>query len=49
MENGQVSEQGTYEELTQPGTRFNLLVRSQLLSPAPALLDTVIDAAEVVA
>ncbi|KWU41912.1 hypothetical protein RHOSPDRAFT_12592, partial [Rhodotorula sp. JG-1b] len=31
MEDGVVAEQGTYDELAQEGTRFNLLVRSQLL------------------
>ncbi|GAA5965493.1 hypothetical protein JCM3765_003305 [Sporobolomyces pararoseus] len=39
MENGRVAEQGTYEELSREGTRFNYLVRSQLLggpTPYPA-------------
>jgi ABC-type multidrug transport system fused ATPase/permease subunit len=31
MENGKVAEQGTYDELSREGTRFNHLVRSQLL------------------
>jgi ATP-binding cassette subfamily B (MDR/TAP) protein 10 len=31
MENGRVAEQGTYDELSREGTRFNHLVRSQLL------------------
>ncbi|GAA6018263.1 hypothetical protein JCM11491_005128 [Sporobolomyces phaffii] len=31
MEHGKVAEQGTYEELSREGTRFNYLVRSQLL------------------
>lgn len=31
MEHGKVAEQGTYEQLSKPGTRFNNLVRSQLL------------------
>lgn len=35
MENGRVAEQGTYEELAREGTRFNYLVRSQLLGGAP--------------
>ncbi|GAA5991333.1 hypothetical protein JCM11641_004802 [Rhodosporidiobolus odoratus] len=35
MENGQVAEQGTYEELAREGTRFNYLVRSQLLGGVP--------------
>ncbi|GAA6033757.1 hypothetical protein JCM8097_004420 [Rhodosporidiobolus ruineniae] len=37
MEDGRVAEQGTYDELAREGTRFNYLVRSQLLGgPAPA-------------
>ncbi|GAA5862327.1 hypothetical protein JCM1840_004146 [Sporobolomyces johnsonii] len=36
MENGCVAEQGTYDELAREGTRFNYLVRSQLLGGAPA-------------
>ncbi|BGP12325.1 ATP-binding cassette permease mdl1 [Rhodosporidiobolus nylandii] len=37
MENGKVAEQGTYDELAREGTRFNYLVRSQLLGgPVPA-------------
>jgi len=36
MENGKVAEEGTYEELSREGTRFNYLVRSQLLGgPTP--------------
>lgn len=35
MEDGVVAEQGTYDELAQEGTRFNLLVRSQLLGGPP--------------
>jgi hypothetical protein len=35
MENGVIAEQGSYEELKREGTRFNQLVRSQLLSSAP--------------
>ncbi|GAA5855011.1 hypothetical protein JCM8547_002344 [Rhodosporidiobolus lusitaniae] len=35
MEDGKVAEQGTYEELAREGTRFNYLVRSQLLGAAP--------------
>ncbi|GAA5907996.1 ABC transporter ATP-binding protein [Sporobolomyces salmoneus] len=31
MEGGRVAEQGTYDELSREGTRFNHLVRSQLL------------------
>ncbi|GAA6051924.1 hypothetical protein JCM3770_006579 [Rhodotorula araucariae] len=34
MENGVVAEQGTYDELAREGTRFNYLVRSQLLGGA---------------
>lgn len=39
MEHGLVAEQGTYEELSRVGTRFNALVQSQLLGhvPGPAL------------
>lgn len=37
MEHGLVAEQGTYEELKREGTRFNHLVRSQMLSSAPHL------------
>ncbi|POY70519.1 hypothetical protein BMF94_6433 [Rhodotorula taiwanensis] len=41
MEDGVVAEQGTYDELAREGTRFNLLVRSQLLGgPAPATTGT---------
>lgn len=41
MEDGVVAEQGTYDELSREGTRFNLLVRSQLLGgPAPATTGT---------
>ncbi|GAA6064326.1 hypothetical protein JCM10212_004565 [Sporobolomyces blumeae] len=37
MEHGRVAEQGTYDELAREGTRFNHLVRSQLLGgPPPA-------------
>lgn len=36
MENGRVAEQGPYDVLKQPGTRFNHLVRSQLLGGSPA-------------
>ncbi|KAK4699123.1 hypothetical protein P7C70_g7144, partial [Phenoliferia sp. Uapishka_3] len=35
MEHGLVAEQGTYEELSREGTRFNHLVRSQLLGSIP--------------
>ncbi|GAA6002580.1 hypothetical protein JCM10207_007575 [Rhodosporidiobolus poonsookiae] len=35
MEDGVVAEQGTYDELSREGTRFNYLVRSQLLGAAP--------------
>ncbi|CEQ38772.1 SPOSA6832_00236, partial [Sporobolomyces salmonicolor] len=35
MENGTVAEQGTYDELAREGTRFNYLVRSQLLGGPP--------------
>ncbi|GAA5891870.1 hypothetical protein JCM8208_002918 [Rhodotorula glutinis] len=37
MENGVVAEQGTYDELSREGTRFNYLVRSQLLGAGPSL------------
>jgi len=37
MENGVVAEQGTYDELSREGTRFNHLVRSQLLGAGPSL------------
>lgn len=37
MEDGVVAEQGTYDELAQEGTRFNLLVRSQLLGGVPPI------------
>ncbi|GJN92062.1 hypothetical protein Rhopal_005090-T1 [Rhodotorula paludigena] len=41
MENGVVAEQGSYEELAREGTRFNYLVRSQLLGgPPPATTGT---------
>lgn len=41
MENGRVAEQGTYEELSREGTRFNYLVRSQLLGgPTPHPVET---------
>jgi len=36
MENGVVAEQGTYDELAREGTRFNYLVRSQLLGTTSA-------------
>ncbi|CDR47255.1 hypothetical protein NBRC10512_002657 [Rhodotorula toruloides] len=36
MEDGVVAEQGSYDELAREGTRFNYLIRSQLLGgPAP--------------
>lgn len=35
MEHGTVAEQGTYDELSREGTRFNHLVRSQLLGSIP--------------
>ncbi|GAA5991385.1 hypothetical protein JCM10908_003287 [Rhodotorula pacifica] len=40
MEEGVVAEQGTYDELARDGTRFNMLVRSQLLGGPPAATTT---------
>ncbi|KAL8286490.1 hypothetical protein RQP46_004507 [Phenoliferia psychrophenolica] len=41
MEHGVVAEQGTYDELSREGTRFNHLVRSQLLggTASPLVVD----------
>lgn len=35
MEDGVVAEQGSYDELAREGTRFNHLIRSQLLGGPP--------------
>ncbi|GAA5922677.1 ABC transporter ATP-binding protein [Sporobolomyces koalae] len=43
MENGRVAEQGTYDELSREGTRFNHLVKSQLLGvPATSAEDMLV-------
>lgn len=36
MDQGVVAEQGTFDELSREGSRFNALVRSQMLMEAPA-------------
>ena len=36
LEDGRIAEQGTFEQLDQPGTRFRALMQSQLTAPPPA-------------
>ena len=43
MEHGIVAEQGTYDELSREGTRFNHLVRSQLLGGIPTAPPLVVE------
>lgn len=35
LEDGRIAEQGTFEQLDQPGTRFRALMQSQLTAPPP--------------